>query len=142
MPTRKGTATWNGDLQNGKGNMKLESGAYEGQYSFQSRFEDGTGTNPEELIGAAHAGCYSMALSNMLAEAGHTPDRVSTTAHVTLKMVDGAPTITTIKLETEAEVPGLDDSTFQEHAQAAKEGCPVSKALAGTTINLDAKLVG
>lgn len=140
MPNRTSEATWEGDLKNGQGHMKLASGAYEGNYTFASRFEEGKGTNPEELIGAAHAGCFSMALSNMLAEAGHTPDRVHTTADVHLEMVDDAPTITRIALKTEATVPGLDDDTFQKHARAAKEHCPVSKALAGPEITLDAAL--
>ena len=141
MPTRKATATWSGDLPNGSGNMAFGSGAFEGAFSFRSRFEDGTGTNPEELIGAAHAGCFSMAFSNVLSEAGFTPERVDTTAHVTLEMTDdGGPTITKIALDTEAEVPGIDNDTFQQHAAAAKEGCPVSKALAGTDITLNAKL--
>jgi len=140
MPTRSADATWTGNLPDGSGTMRLQSGAYEGAYSFRSRFEDGDGSNPEELIAAAHAGCYSMALSNVLAEAGHEPDSVHTTADVTLKMVDEAPTITGIHLTTEASVPGIDADTFQEHAEAAKDGCPVSKALAGTEITLDASL--
>lgn len=122
--------------------MNLESGAYEGQFSYKSRFEEGTGTNPEELIGAAHAGCFSMALSNMLAENGNAPERVHTTANVKLEMVDDAPTITKIHLETEATVPGLDDSAFQEVARKAKVNCPVSKVLAGAEITLDATLNG
>ena len=140
MPTRSADATWNGDLPDGSGTMHLESGAYEGAYSFRSRFEEGDGSNPEELIAAAHAGCYSMALSNVLAEAGHTPESVDTTADVTLQMVDGDPSITGIHLTTEATVPGLDADAFQEQARAAKEDCPVSKALAGTEITLDATL--
>lgn len=141
MPTRKATASWSGDLQNGNGQMAFGNGAFEGAYSFRSRFKDGTGTNPEELIGAAHAGCFSMAFSNVLAEAGYTPERVDTTAHVTLEMTDdGGPTITKVELHTEADVPDIDNDTFQEHANAAKEGCPVSKVLAGTEITLDAKL--
>ncbi|WP_263841448.1 OsmC family protein [Salinibacter sp.] len=140
MPTRSADATWTGDLPDGSGTMQLESGAYEGAYSFRSRFEDGDGSNPEELIAAAHAGCFSMALSNVLAEAGHDPESVNTTADVTLQMVEGDPTITGIHLTTEASVPGLDADTFDEHAAAAKEGCPVSKALAGTEITLDASL--
>lgn len=140
MPTRNAHAKWNGDLQNGKGTMKLGSGAYEGSYSFKSRFEDGTGTNPEELIGAAHAGCYAMALSNELAEAGFTPESVKAKAKVELKMVDGDPTITTITLTVEASVPDIDEDEFMEHAEGAKEGCPVSKALAGVDIKLDATL--
>lgn len=141
MPTRKATASWSGDLPNGNGNMAFGSGAFEGAFSFRSRFEDGAGTNPEELIGAAHAGCFSMAFSNVLAEAGFTPEGVETTAHVTLEMTDeDEPAITEIALHTEAEVPGIDNETFQQYATAAKEGCPVSKALAGTEITLDAKL--
>lgn len=140
MPTRSADATWNGNLPDGNGTMTLESGAYEGAYSFRSRFEDGAGSNPEELIAAAHAGCYSMAFANVLDEAGYDPESVDTTADVTLRMVDGDPTITEIHLTTEASVPGIDDETFQEHAEAAKEGCPVSKALAGTEISLDASL--
>jgi osmotically inducible protein OsmC len=122
--------------------MELESGAYEGAYSFRSRFEDGTGSNPEELIAAAHAGCYSMALSNVLADAGFTPESVETRADVTLRMLpEDGPTITKIVLTTRASVPNIDADTFQEHAQAAKEGCPVSKALASVdAIELDASL--
>lgn len=141
MPARKGTAVWEGTLKEGKGSMKLGSGAYEGPFSFCSRFEDGTGTNPEELIGAALAGCFSMALSANLEKAGHPGKRVSTTANVKLEMVEGGPKITTIELETEAEVPGIDDAAFQEQAEKTKVGCPVSKALAGTEIKLHAKLV-
>lgn len=141
MPTRKATASWNGDLSTGTGRMAFGDGAFEGAFSFRSRFEDGTGTNPEELIAAAHAGCFSMALSNILAEAGHPPERVDTTAHVQLEMTDDdGPTITTIELHTEADVPGIDDDTFQQHAEAAKTGCPVSKALAGPEITLHATL--
>lgn len=119
--------------------MSVESGAFSGAFSFHSRFEDGEATNPEELIGAAHAGCFSMALSNMLAEAGHAPDSVETTADVTLEMLeDGGPTITTIHLTTKGSVPGLNEDEFQDFAEKAKAGCPVSKALAGTDITLDA----
>ncbi len=121
--------------------MKLGSGAYEGPFSFKSRFEEGTGTNPEELIGAALAGCFSMALSANLEKAGHPGKRVSTTANVKLEMVEGAPKITTIELVTEAEVPGMDDGALQEQAEKTKLGCPVSKALTGTEIKLTAKLV-
>ena len=141
MAERKGTAVWEGNLKEGKGTMKLGSGAYEGPYSFSSRFENGTGTNPEELIGAALAGCFSMALSSNLTKAGHAPKRIDTVANVKLEMVEGAPKITTIELSTEAEVPGVDDSKFQEQAEATKKGCPVSKALTGTEITLKAKLV-
>jgi osmotically inducible protein OsmC len=123
--------------------MKLESGAYEGAYSFRSRFEEGDGSNPEELIAAAHAGCYSMALSNVLADAGYDPESVETDADVTLRMLpDDGPTITQITLTTRASVPNLDADEFQTHAEAAKAGCPVSKALNGVeTIELDATLV-
>jgi osmotically inducible protein OsmC len=140
MPTRSSEATWNGDLPSGHGTMALGSGAFEGSFSFQTRFEDEPGTNPEELIAAAHAGCFSMALSNLLAEAGHTPESVQTSADVRLEMVDGDPTITKITLNTEASVPGLDDDTFQKHAAAAKAGCPVSKVLSGADITLNATL--
>ncbi len=122
--------------------MKLGSSAFEGDYSFQSRFEDGAGTNPEELIGAAHAGCFSMALSNMLAQAGHPPERVHTTANVHLGQEGDAPAITRVELNTEATVPGLSEDEFQQHARAAKENCPVSKALAGgPDIALNARLM-
>jgi osmotically inducible protein OsmC len=121
--------------------MRLGSGAFEGPYSFASRFEDGTGTNPEELIGAAHAGCFSMALSAGLSRAGHPPTRVHTNARVHIERGDAGFSITRIELQTEAEVPGLDDEAFQREAQDAKSGCPVSKALTGTEITLEAKLV-
>ncbi|MEO7724277.1 MAG: OsmC family protein [Chthoniobacterales bacterium] len=141
MPARIGTAVWEGTLKEGKGSMKLGSGAYEGPFSFQSRFESGTGTNPEELIGAALAGCFSMALSANLEKAGCPATRVSTKAHVKLEMVDGGPKITTIELENESEVAGIDEAVFQEQAQKTKTGCPVSKALTGTEITLSAKLL-
>ena len=140
MPARKGTAVWEGTLKEGDGSMKLGSGAYEGPFSFKSRFEEGTGTNPEELIGAALAGCFSMALSANLEKAGHPGKRVSTTANVKLEMVEGGPKITTIELNNESEVPGIDEATFQEQAEKTKVGCPVSKALTGTEIKLNAKL--
>ncbi len=141
MPARKGTAVWEGTLKEGKGSMKLATGAYEGPFSFKSRFEEGTGTNPEELIGASLAGCFSMALSANLEKAGHPGRRVSTTANVKLEMVDGGPKITTIELNTEAEVPGMDEAAFNEQAEKTKTGCPVSKALTGTEIKLTAKLL-
>ena len=142
MPVRSASAVWKGDLKGGGGTMKLESGAYEGKYSFGSRFEQDPGTNPEELIAAAHAGCFSMALSAALGRAGFSPASVSTTAKATLEITDDGPTITKIELTTEAVVPEIDDATFQEHAAGAKVGCPVSKALAGTKIVLDATLAG
>jgi osmotically inducible protein OsmC len=141
MATRTGSAVWEGTLKGGKGKMKLGSGAYEGPYSFSSRFEEGSGTNPEELIGAAEAGCFSMALSSNLEKAGHPPKRISTKATVKLEMVDGGPKITSIDLDLEAEVPGIDQAKFQEAANLTKQKCPVSVALAGTQINLNAKLV-
>jgi osmotically inducible protein OsmC len=142
MATRTGTAVWEGTLREGKGTVKLGSGAYEGPYSFASRFESGTGTNPEELIGAAHAGCFSMALSAGLTKAGFPPKRIATTARVHLENVGGGFKIVSIELGTEAEIPGIEDSVFQEQAETAKKNCPVSQALAGTEISLQAKLVG
>jgi osmotically inducible protein OsmC len=115
---------------------------FEGSYSFGSRFEEGQGTNPEELIAAAHAACFSMALAAGLEKAGHTPRRVATTARVDLAVGEGGARISTVTLDTEAEVPGIDEATFQEQAQQAKKNCPVSKALAGVDIELDARLVG
>ncbi|MEA2560352.1 MAG: lipoyl-dependent peroxiredoxin [Acidobacteriota bacterium] len=141
MPVRKADAVWEGDIRGGNGKVSLGSGAFEGRYSFGSRFEEGAGTNPEELIGAAHAGCFSMALSGGLGRGGHTPKRIATTAKVHIEKVGEGFSITRIELDTQAEVPGIDDATFQEFAKKAKEGCPVSKALAGTEITLNAKLV-
>jgi osmotically inducible protein OsmC len=139
MPS-KGSAEWNGDLKSGHGEF-LAGDSITGNYSFKSRFEDGDGANPEQLIGAAHAACFSMALSNMLAEAGNAPDSVKTEAVVTLKIVDDAPTITKIALTTVGVVPGIDEDAFKQHAEEAKKGCPVSKALAGVEdITLEATL--
>lgn len=121
--------------------MKMATGAYDGPFSFKSRMENGEGTNPEELIAAAHAGCFSMAFSAGLGKAGFTPKSVSTTASVHFDKVDAGFAITSIYLDTEAEIPGIDEAKFQELANGAKSGCPVSKALAGTTINLKAKLI-
>jgi len=140
MAIRKSSAKWNGDLKSGKGEMRLGSGAWEGQYSFSSRFEEGTGTNPEELIGAAHAGCFSMALSNILAEAGHKPESVETEARVHLEMGSGGPAISRIELVSQAVIPGISEEEFLKHAAAAKDGCPVSKVLAGADISLEATL--
>jgi len=142
MSVRSAHAEWQGDLPKGKGTMRTESGSFNGQYSFSSRFEEGTGTNPEELIAAAHAGCFSMALSNILAGAGHPPTSVKTTAKVHLTKVEGGVGITLIELVCRAVVPGLDDAGFQGHAEQAKVGCPVSKALAAVNIELDAALEG
>jgi osmotically inducible protein OsmC len=140
MPA-KGQAEWKGDLKGGSGTFSAGDGGISGEFSFRSRFEDGPGANPEQLIAAAHASCFSMALSNMLAEAGSPPDSVRTDATVTLRMVDGSPTITSINLVTRGQVPGLSEDDFKQHAEAAKAGCPVSKALAGVgEITLDASL--
>jgi osmotically inducible protein OsmC len=141
MPMRRSEAEWKGTLREGGGHMKLGSGAYEGAYSFPSRFESGQGTNPEELIAAAHAGCFSMALSAGLSKAGFTPERIHTTASVHLEQQGGGFAITRIELETEASIPNIDDATFQQQADGAKANCPVSKALAGTQISLKAKLL-
>lgn len=139
MPA-KATAEWKGDLKGGAGTFSAGEGI-KGQVTFKSRFEDGDGANPEQLIAAAHASCFSMALSNMLAEAGTPVDSVKTDAAVTLKMVDGAPTITAIALKTVGQVPGVDEATFKETAEKAKAGCPVSKALASVPeITLEASL--
>jgi osmotically inducible protein OsmC len=141
MLKRSSDATWEGDLKGGHGTMRLGSGAYQGQYSFQSRFENGTGTNPEELIAAAHAGCFSMAFSHGLAQAGFTPKRVHTTATAYLdKGADGF-RISKIELRTEGDVPNIDEATFKQQAETAKKNCPVSKLLTGAEITLDAKLV-
>ena len=142
MATRTADAVWEGNLREGKGRVKLGSGAYEGAYSFRSRFEDGPGTNPEELIGAAHAGCFSMALSAGLTKAGFTAKRIHTTAKVHLEPVGDGFRITRIQLDTEAEVPKLDKQVFLEHAEGAKKNCPVSVALAGVDISLSARLIG
>jgi len=123
--------------------MKLQSQAFAGPYSFPSRFEEGEGTNPEELIAAAHAGCFSMALAAALEREGYTPKRVATEARVHLEMVEGRPTLSRVELVTEAEVPGISPEKFQEIARAAKEGCPVSRALAGVKeVALQARLLG
>lgn len=142
MPKRKGNAQWKGGLKSGRGTLSFGSGAYEGPYSFGSRFEEGSGTNPEELIAAAHAACFSMAFSANLEKAGFPPERVSTTATADLQVGEGGARIATIRLETEAEVPGIEESMFQQEAEAAKQNCPVSLALAGVDIELEAKLVG
>jgi osmotically inducible protein OsmC len=141
MATRIGSAVWEGTLKQGKGNVKLGSGAFEGPYSFSSRFEEGKGTNPEELIGAAEAACFSMALAFNLEKAGHPAKRVTTTATVKLEPGDAGFKITTIDLKTEADVPGTDEAKFREQAELTKKTCPVSVALAGTHINLEAKLL-
>ena len=141
MPVRNGTAAWEGNLRNGKGNLKVGSGAYEGAYSFGSRFEEASGTNPEELLAAAHAACFSMALAHGLDQAGHPATRVSTKARAHLEKKEDGFRITLIELETEAKVPGIDAALFNELAEKTKTGCPVSKALAATEMKLQARLV-
>jgi lipoyl-dependent peroxiredoxin len=142
MPKRTAEARWEGSLEGGNGTMRMASGSYEGPYSFQSRFEEGDGTNPEELIAAAHAGCFSMAFSGELGRAGHEPDSVETTATVHIEKAGDGFEITCIELDSRASVPGIDDDEFQRAAEAAKEGCPVSKALGGVgSIELKAELM-
>lgn len=140
MAKRTAKAEWTGNLKDGAGTMRFGSGAFEGAYSFLSRFEEGEGTNPEELIAAAHAGCFSMAFANELDGAGHTPEKVETEAQVSLVKGDEGFGINRIHLVTEATVPGISEEKFQEIAEAAKNGCPVSKALTGPEITLDATL--
>ncbi len=141
MAVRTADAEWSGTLKDGSGSMELGSGAFKGPFSFKSRMEEGTGTNPEELIGAAHAGCFSMQFSAMLEHAGFTPDKIHTAAQVFFGPEGGGFAISKIALTVEGTVPGIDDAKFQELAAGAKASCPVSKALAGTEITLDAKLV-
>jgi osmotically inducible protein OsmC len=141
MAVRGASAVWNGSLKEGSGSMRLGSGAFEGPFSFVSRFETGPGTNPEELIGAAHAGCFSMALAAGLGRAGHSPKSIRTSAKVHLGTSDAGPTITQIDLEVEGEVPGIDAATFEQHAEGAKKNCVVSRALAGVkTVTVTATL--
>jgi len=140
MPVRTAEAVWQKSLQDGSGTMRLASGAFQGSYSFKSRMEDGPGTNPEELIGAAHAGCFSMAFANGLSQAGHKPQEIRTTATVHFDKGDSGWGISRIDLATEGNVPGVDEATFKRLAEEAKKNCPVSKALAATPINLQAKL--
>jgi osmotically inducible protein OsmC len=140
MPAH-GTAEWKGDVPTGTGTFTAGD-TISGGYTYKSRFEDGPGSNPEQLIAAAHAACFSMALASILAQAGSPPESVHTDASVTLRLVDGAPTITRIDLVTVGRVPGVDEATFIDHARTAKAGCPVSKALAGVPeITLEASLV-
>ena len=143
MATRNGSAEWRGDLRGGEGDLTVGDGVFKGTYSFASRFEEGEGTNPEELIAAAHAACFSMALANVMAEHGHPAESIRTTAKVHLRPTDAGPTIQRIDLDTEGRVPGIDQDHFAEHAEEAKQGCPVSRALAGVEeINLTATLAG
>lgn len=140
MPTRHAKAEWKGNLAKGEGSVELGSGGWKGRYSFASRFESGDGTNPEELIGAAHAGCFSMALAHALSQAGHEPEWVHTKAAVQLDKTDEGFRISTIGLDTAAKVPGIDQGEFEQHAENAKANCPVSKALTGVNILLKATL--
>jgi len=140
MPKRTAEAEWKGDLPKGEGKMAFGSGAFEGAYSFSSRFEEGEGTNPEELIAAAHAGCFSMFLANVLSQADHEPTSVRSTVQISLDKDDGGFSITRSDISTEVSVEGLDDEQFQKHAQEAKEGCPVSRALGAIEIGMEARL--
>lgn len=140
MAVRVANAEWKGNLPKGSGTLETETGSVKGNYSFSSRFEEGAGTNPEELIAAAHAGCFSMAFANGLAQAGHEAESIQTTARVYLEKGPEGFGISKIVLECVGRVPGLDDATFQEHAQGAKVGCPVSRALSATPIELRATL--
>ena len=140
MPVRKAEAVWEGPLSEGNGKVRLGSGGFEGAYSFGTRFEGARGTNPEELIGAAHAGCFSMALSAALSRHGFSPRRIATTADVALEKVGEGFKITSILLKTNAEIPGIDEAKFREFAEGARKNCPVSQALAGTDIKLEATL--
>jgi osmotically inducible protein OsmC len=141
MTTNTAHAQWNGNLKDGKGELALGNGAFKGEYSFHSRFEGGAGTNPEELIAAAHAACFCMAFANALTTAGFTPNSVKTVAEVTLGKDDKGPAITQITLNTDADVPGITEAKFHEIGQAAKVGCPISKALAAVgKITLNATL--
>jgi osmotically inducible protein OsmC len=141
MPARIAEATWSGNLQEGSGNVKLGSGAYDGPFSFKSRFEDGTGTNPEELLGAAQAGCFTMALSARLSRNGFEVVSCHTVAHVHLEKVGEGFSITKIHLVNDSNIMGIDDATFQQHAEEARKTCIVTRALAGVEITLEAKLI-
>lgn len=141
MPTRKAHAVWNGTLKDGHGQMDVESGAFHGSYSFGTRFAEEKGTNPEELIGAAHAGCFSMAISGALVEAGFQPQRIETDAAVSIEKTGAGFSITAIRLSTKGRVPGIDAASFRDIAEQAKNGCPVSRALAGISISLEAELL-
>jgi lipoyl-dependent peroxiredoxin len=140
MPKRNASAVWNGDLKGGKGHLEVGSGALKAEYSFGSRFESGKGTNPEELIGAAEAGCYSMALALALGEEGFKPEKISTEAEVSIEKTDSGFSITEIRLNCSVSVADITDEKFQDIAQETKENCPVSQALSGTKIELTAKL--
>ena len=139
---RNASAIWHGDLKTGSGNLTTQSHTLDNtQYSFKSRFEEGTGTNPEELIAAAHAGCFTMALSAQLSSAEFPPTTLETVAVVTLETTEDGPTVTKIHLTTKAAVPGIDDDAFQALATKAKEGCPISRLLKAAELTLDAQLL-
>jgi osmotically inducible protein OsmC len=140
MPVRRADATWKGSLQEGTGSFRTGSGAVEGTYTFGTRFEEEPGTNPEELVGAAHAGCYSMALSGGLGRAGATDISIATTADVTIEKLEAGFTITGIHLQTRVSAAGIDEEEFQKVAAATKDACPVSRALASVPITLEATL--
>lgn len=142
MPTRSSRAEWRGELKDGNGELEVGDGVFTGAYTFASRFEEGDGTNPEELVGAAHAACFSMSLANMLAQAGTPAESVRTEAVVHLEPVDGKPTVHTIELKTRGTVSGIDQDTFAEHAENARVGCPISRLVAGATIKVEATLEG
>jgi len=141
MAQRKARAVWRGGLKSGNGIMELGSGQLKGQYSYQSRFESGPGTNPEELIGAAHAGCFSMALAGSLERAGYSPEEINTTASISIDETQDGFAITTIELDTQARVPDIDEQEFLRQAEIAKDTCPVSQVLKGAKIGLKARLV-
>ena len=141
MNIRKSEAVWEGNLKEGKGTMTVGNGAYHGSYTYASRFETASGTNPEELIAAAHAGCFSMAFAADLDKAGYKATKIVTQAHVTLDKVEGKSRITRIQLETDATVPGIKNEEFQRISQTSKEGCPVSVALSNVPISLTARLI-
>ena len=143
MATRNGSANWSGNLQEGKGTVTVGDDIYTGNYSFKSRFEDESGTNPEEFVSAAHAACFTMALSGILSADGHEPEDIRTSARAELRNIDGKPTITKMKLETEGRVPGIDEATFQKAAENAKADCVISRALGGVDeMTLEARLAG
>lgn len=141
MAVRNADAVWKGSLKEGKGKVRFGGGAFEGEYTWSSRFENGAGTNPEELLAAAHAACFSMALSSNLGKAGFTPAEIHTTARVKIELVDGKNRITHIQLETEARVPGIENAQFQEIAEAVKQSCPVSVAVSSVPTELLASLI-
>jgi osmotically inducible protein OsmC len=137
---RKGSAVWTGDLKTGKGTVTTQSGTLsDAQYSFKTRFEEGVGTNPEELVAAAHAGCFSMQLSALLSEAGNVPESIATTSTLTLEFIDGKPTVTKVHLDTTARIPGISEEDFQKHAKDSEQNCPISRLLKAE-ITMDAKL--